>query len=96
MCKEQVARGKKFLHELPAHADSWSELSIQEVEALPVVEILKLDRCQFGQCDEDGRPVKKETKWMSTWFEILERSGQRCSGCGAVCSATGTPHAVCS
>ena len=30
-----------------------------------------MDQCTLGQCDQDRRPVKKPTKWMSNSDFIL-------------------------
>ena len=55
-----------------------------------------MDQCQFGQRSREGNPVKKPTRWMSNCQEILEALDKRCTGRGRVCSATRTPHPLCS
>ena len=94
--RRQVEKGKLFLHEHPAQADSWEEECIMKVLTSPGVQSVKMDQCQFGQSTSDGEPVKKETRWMSNCQEVLEHLDRQCSGRGGVCSATMSQHAICS
>ena len=48
-----------------------------------------MDQCQYGHEDEDGRPIKKATRWMSNSPMILESISQRCNGKGGKCSKGG-------
>ena len=41
---------------------------------------IEMHQCQFGQCDETGRPVKKPTRWMSNSTCILDHLDVKCSG----------------
>ena len=44
------------------------------------VQTITMDKCQLGQCDSEGDPVKKPTKWMSNSEHILKALNKRCPG----------------
>ena len=50
----QASRGKKFLHEHPWSANSWKLDFVQEVAAMPGVEVRKGHQCPFGQTSTDA------------------------------------------
>ena len=56
------------------------------------VDRIRADQCQLGQCDEEGQPVKKPTKWLSNSREILKKLELRCQGIGGWCSRPSTPE----
>ena len=93
---EQAKAGRLLLHEHPDSASSWSEGCVCKVLSTPGVDTVVTDQCQFGQRSREGNPIRKPTRWMSNCGEILEALAKRCTGQGGVCSATNTPHQVCS
>ncbi|MBV61870.1 MAG: hypothetical protein CMH65_11270 [Nevskiales bacterium] len=87
--RDQVMGGRYFLHENPAHAHSWSLECIQEILALPGVERVESDQCQYGQTSIHGDPVRKPTGWMSNSPRILTQLGERCYGRNGRCTRRG-------
>ena len=83
----QYWRGKKFLHEHPLSARSWSYPCVSRLLELEGVERRTGHQCPFGQeCeDKDGvtKPVLKPTGWMSNCPEILDEICLRCSNEGS-------------
>ena len=55
----QVDAGRYFLHEHPETAGSWREIPIEEVLDHEDVGLVVGDRCQYGQEDGNGNPVKR-------------------------------------
>ena len=49
-------------------------------------DVVVMDQCLLGQCDELGRPIKKPTKWLSNSPHILNRLSVRCAGRWGWCS----------
>ena len=77
----RVRLGRKFLHEHPWSASSWSRQCVREVLNLPNVKLVRGDQCRFGACavDQDGPGlVRKATGWMSNDDYILEAVGLPC------------------
>ena len=78
----QASRGKKFLHEHPWSANSWKLDFVQEVAAMPGVEVRKGHQCPFGQTSTDANGVglvAKPTGWMSNCSEVLDAVAVECS-----------------
>ena len=72
--KRRAELGRKFLHEHPWSASSWSRPSVREVLDLPGVRLVRGDQCRFGACsvDKDGPGlIRKATDWMSNDDDIL-------------------------
>ena len=72
--KRRVELGRKFLHEHPWSASSWSRPSVREVLKLPGVRLERGDQCRFGasSVDKDGPGfIRKATGWMSNDDDIL-------------------------
>ena len=86
--KRQMDRRRLFLQEHPAQADSWSEECVRRVADSENVDTVVVDQCQYGQCDGDGNPIKKPTRWMSNSPHILRSLSARCTGRGGWCSGT--------
>ena len=84
--KKQAARGADFLHEHPNSATSWKEACIQAVLGMEGVQRIVADRCQLGQEDDDGNPIKKPTGFMSNSPTMLARLHRRCFGRDGLCS----------
>ena len=78
----QVAGNRKFLHEHPWAASSWHLRGVQEVLALPGVELRKGFQCGFGQTAVDHQGpglVAKPTGWLSNCTEVLDEVARDCS-----------------
>ena len=84
--KIQDAAGRYFLHEHPAQASSWSESVVMGMVGMKGVQVVVGDQCQFGAVDNDGGPIKKSTKFMTSCNGIAEGLTRRCQGRGGVCS----------
>ena len=82
--KDQVDDGRFFLHEHPAHAESWEEPMIKVIETMDSVEVVQADQCQYDNVVtfglEKGMPIKKPTKFMSNAPELLKKLMRRCEG----------------
>ena len=84
--RRQADAGRYFLHEHPAWATSWGLKCVQDVLRQEDVATVIGDQCQYGQCDLEGNPIMKPTKWMSNSPGILSKLGQRCPGAHGACS----------
>ena len=88
--RKQVAAGRLFLHEHPAHATSWQEPTVKAIMELPGVGRIDADQCQYGSEVQFGRykgePVKKPTGFMSNGPKILQALSKKCSGAHGECS----------
>ncbi len=74
--QKQVDEGRYFLHEHPAYAESWGLKSVLKISALPGVDTVIGDQCQYGQQTTDtADPTKKPTKFMSNSEEVLKMLG---------------------
>lgn len=95
--RDQLNRGRYVLHEHPSGASSWHKGCIQGLLGHPRVEISEMHQCQYGAKAEDGRPIRKATKWMSTSPKILELLSDECQGhaepAGSAKPRSG--HAIC-
>ena len=49
-------------------------------------DIITMEQFQFGQCDEEGSPIEKPTKWLSNSPHILRKLSKRCTGRLGWCS----------
>ena len=71
--KRRAELGRKFLHEHPWSATSWSRPSVKEVMALPGVRLVRGDQCRFGASavDQDGpglvRPPVGSPMMRTSW-----------------------------
>ena len=88
MCRAQVRAGRYFVHEHPSNALSWQEASIRELLALPGVERIDGDQCQYGsearRGPNEGEPIKKPTGFATNSPCIKAELGRRCSGHGGI------------
>ena len=50
--RKQAAAGRWFLHEHPAQADSWGEPCMPDATKIKGADVVVMDQCQSGQCDE--------------------------------------------
>ena len=85
----QADAGRLFLHEHPAQASSWEEDCVERILKIEGTKCVTMDQCTLGQCDKDGRPVKKPTKWMSNSDFILRALDKRCQGRNGWCWQNG-------
>jgi hypothetical protein len=80
--KDQISRGKHFLHEHPASASSWWEPEIAAIQSLSRVYTCVGHMCQYGMTSKDAFGVEghvlKPTRWMSTSAQMLSRLSKRC------------------
>ena len=82
--RDQLQRGKHFLHEHPTSASTWKEESVELIASHPQVDIVVGNMCQYGMNIEEQpgiiKPVKKNTRWVSSSNALLERLKARCPG----------------
>ena len=82
----QDQAGRLFLHEHPLEASSWDEECIQKIMALPGIEYVDMDQCQYGlltPSDADRSklvPALKPTKWLTNSQVMSEQLSKRCDG----------------
>ena len=80
--KIQVDEGRGFLHEHPASATSWNEKAVVEIAAMPNVEIVTADQCQYGlesPTPHGGNaPAKKPTRFMTNAEPLGKLLQKRC------------------
>ena len=46
--QNQVEEGRVFLHEHPAHANSWALSEIERIMEVQEVDVIEADQCMFG------------------------------------------------
>jgi len=80
----QLAAGRHFLHEHPAHASSWTDPILQKLRRHPAVYEATADQCRYGLVSRgaDGvlRPARKPTRFLSSAPEVLKELNLRCRG----------------
>ena len=79
----QQRRGRYFLFEHPAYADSWQLPQMKEFVDSPGVATIVGDMCMYGlvtpNSDRTGfLPAKKPTQFMSNSWYVLKELGIRC------------------
>ena len=82
----QLQGGRYFLHEHPQQARSWSENVVRQLLNAPGVGKITAHQCQFGACDDKGRPIKKPTCFMTNSPAIRDELEKTCIGRGGFCS----------
>ena len=98
---EQLEGGRYFLHEHPLHASSWEIPSIARIMAMPNVQRVHGDQCQFGaeiqSGPDQGSPIKKPSGFMTNSPAIAAALDIQCQGQGGACSRPrGGRHGQCS
>ena len=98
---EQLDGGRYFLHGHPLHASSWEIPSIARIMAMPNVQRVHGDQCQFGaeiQSGADrGSPIKKPSGFMTNSPAIANALNVQCQGQGGACARpSGGRHVQCS
>ena len=80
----QLDGGRHFLHEHPSTATSWYVKEMQKLRQDPRVGETIGHMCMYGMTQLDknqqAKPVKKSTRWMSSAGELLSKLGRRCVG----------------
>ena len=80
----QLDGGRHFLHEHPSTATSWYVKEMQKLRQDPRVGETIGHMCMYGMTQLDKnqqvKPVKKSTRWMSSAGELLSKLGRRCVG----------------
>ena len=80
--RDQLARGKHFLHEHPLGASSWKEGCIERLAGKPDVSttVGHMCRCDMKVDDELGvkKLVMKPTRWLSSSEAMLRRLSSKC------------------
>ena len=87
--RAQIDAGRYFLHGHPATAASWREEPIEDILAHEDVECVVGNRCQYGQEDGEGNPVKTPTKFLSNSSEVLKALSKKCHGREGRCKRPG-------
>ena len=83
--RRQYDAGRYFLHEHPAHCDSWNEPCIRELGKLPGVYWVQGPMCRFElkATDKQGCGfVRKETGWLTNFPRLAEKLQGACSNFG--------------
>ena len=74
--EEQVDGGRYFLHEHPLYADSWELECVRRFSAIPEVQRVHGDQCQFGAQIQSGNfkghPTKKPTGFFTNAPKLAE------------------------
>ena len=74
--RDQLRRGKFFLHEHPAAAESWKEGNMKKLLQLPCVASVVSDQCMFNSLtvDSDGNQglARKPTRFVSNSRYMIE------------------------
>ena len=82
LARMQMKRGKWFLFEHPAYAETWELPCMQRLLATPGVDWQIGDQCQYGLVthDSEGReaPALKPTRFVSNAWCLLEELSKRC------------------
>ena len=82
--EEQVDGGRYFLHEHPRYADSWELECVQRFSAVPEVQRVHGDQCQFGAQIQSGsfkgHPTKKPIGFFTNAPKLAEALAQLCTG----------------
>ena len=80
--RQQIRRGKWFLHEHPATAMSWKTKPIERMLRMSGVLTVDMDQCMFGLVSKspDGLllPAKKPTRWMTNSPFMVDALNVRC------------------
>lgn len=80
--RNQLSRGKEFLHEHPLGASSWREEGVEVLAKHPHVSTMVGDLCRYDLkiTDASGivKSIKKPTRWISSRSDVLERLKNRC------------------
>ena len=80
--REQLRRGKHFLHEHPQTAVSWQETGVQKMSEMPEVSIVTTDQCMHGLLTKDKNgekvPARKTTRFMTTSLQMANLLQTRC------------------
>ena len=88
--EEQVDGGRYFLHEHLLYADSWELECVRRLSAIPEVQRVHGDQCQFGAQIQSGNfkghPTKKPTGFLTNSPKLAEALARRCTGIGGPCS----------
>ena len=98
---EQLEGNIYFLHEHPLHATSWSLTCMERLCAIPSVQGMHGDQCQFAaevfSGPAAGRPVKKPSGFMSNFPGVAAALKWQCAGIRGWCSRPrGGKHELCS
>ena len=82
--RDQLRRGKHFLHEHPQTAYSWQEVAIKALSRDSHVHVVTGDQCMYGLLtpDDKGNPVpaRKATTFMTSSRQMADLLGPRCDG----------------
>ena len=82
--KLQMTEGRYFLFEHPAFADSWDPPEMVKFLAIPGVQWVRADQCEYGLTTHgpngESMPALKPTGFTSNSWCILEELSKRCSG----------------
>jgi hypothetical protein len=80
--RDQLARGKHFLHEHPLGASSWKEGCIERLAGKPDVSTTVGHMCRYDMKVDDELGVKKlvmkPTRWLSSSEAMLRRLSSKC------------------
>ena len=87
--REQLAAGRYFIHEHPAHATSWQTEVMKSLMSEVGVEMATCDQCQYGMASPSGDPMKKPTSFLTNSLHVAAQLRRRCTGRGGACSRDG-------
>ena len=82
--ERQLAMGKHFLHEHPAHSSSWKMPEVTRLASNSQVYIVQGPMCRWEMASKDNSGVegfvRKETKWMTSSARLAQLLQGRCNG----------------
>ena len=82
--REQIRRGRHFLHEHPQTAVSWQETSVVRMSQIPGVSVVTADQCMYGlrtPVKGPGKPTapaRKSTRFMTSSRQMADLLQTRC------------------
>ena len=81
--KKQVAEGRVFLHEHPAHAKSWNLQEVRDIMRQQGVQVYEADQCMYGLFSRGQGgcklvPAKKPRRFMTNSRAIGRELQRRC------------------
>ena len=101
MYREQLEDGHYFLHEHPRYATSWQLKAMQDLMAMPGVQLAHGDQCQYGAEAKrgafKGQPIMKPSGFLTNSLALHHALSRRCNGANGQCSRPGGGrHTLCS
>ena len=82
--RDQLSRGRYFLHEHPATAESWKHPGMTKLLSMPGVNAVVTDQCMYNNLTVDENKEqglsRKPTRFVSNSAAMLEELSLKCDG----------------